>query len=572
MIAREAPGLLRDYADLGLLEPADVHVARALGRLGNEHDHVVLLAVALAVRAVRLGSVCVDLSEPSVVEQVAERPSVETNALRVPTDLLARVAASPLVTGEAPLHLEGSLLYLDRYWRQERLIADSVDARRARPPADVDETRLAVALARLFDEDADPLQGKAAEIAARRWLTIVAGGPGTGKTTTVARMLAVLADLDGRPPRIALAAPTGKAAARLEESVRNEVAKLEPADRERLGTLRASTIHRLLGWKPGARSRFLHDRDHPLPFDVVVLDEASMVSLTMMARLIEAVPFAARLVMVGDPGQLASVEAGSVLGDLVRRTARGETGGAVAAVDGVVTLTTVHRTDNVEITDLAAAITAGDADAVVSLLTEGKTVQLVPSGDAAIRHDVLSSGSALVEAAEAGDVSAALAALNRHRVLCAHLTGPHGVADWGKRIETWLVGVVPEVREEWYVGRPLLVTSNDAVLGLFNGDTGVVVHHDGRMQAAFPGPEGPRLIATNRLGEVATVHAMSVHKSQGSEFDAVTLVLPDIGSPLLTRELFYTGVTRAKQRVRVVGSEAAVRAAVSTRIHRASGL
>jgi exodeoxyribonuclease V alpha subunit len=352
------------------------------------------------------------------------------------------------------------------------------------------------------------------------------------------------------------------------------------------------TLHRLLGWKPGARTRFKHDREQRLPYDVVVVDEASMVSLTLMARLVEALRDDARLVLVGDPDQLASVEAGAVLGDLVRRPAPAATEpldvapllpAEAADLDeavertSVVTLTKVHRVDEgtPDITALARAINAGDADGVLELLTTGTGVELLPAdGLEAIRADVVEAGERMTAAARAGDGRSALAALDRHRVLCAHRLGPFGVAQWSHQVEDWLREAVPDfgLGGLWYVGRPLLVMSNDPVLQLYNGDTGVVVDVAGQPRAVFARGSDLQTIATNRLAEVTTLHAMSVHKSQGSEFERVTVVLPEATSPLLTKELFYTAVTRAKQHVRVVGGEDAVRAAVGRRIQRASGL
>ena len=581
-----ATGLLAEFADADVLESADVHVAQRLGDLGGAPDEDVLLAAALAVRAVRHGSVCLDLAQaPSTVgvEDADEETLAKLRSLQWPQldPWLERLAASNLVAagtddpGARPLRLVGSLLYLDRYWRQERIIATCVDDRRRRAAPPVDESRLGAALDRLFpptgaapSPGADPdLQRLAAEVAVRRWLTVLAGGPGTGKTTTVAKLLAALRDQPGPELRIALAAPTGKAAARLEEAVRDVVAGLPDDDRQRVGVLPATTIHRLLGWTP-ARTRFKHHRDNRLPYDVVVVDEASMVSLTLMSRLVESLRGDARLVLVGDPDQLASVEAGAVLGDLVQRPLPE---GAPATGPDVVTLTRVHRHGG-RIKALAEAVKAGAVDEVLTLLAEGGEVELVPAERLdGVRSDVVAAGLALSDAASEGDVGAALERLEQHRLLCAHRQGPYGVAHWSRQVEEWLREARPDYGRGglWYVGRPLLVTSNDRDLGLYNGDTGVVMSLHGQAKAVFPkGLE----FATNRLSEVTTVHAMSVHKSQGSQFERVTLVLPEAASPLLTKELFYTAVTRAKQHVRVVGSEEAVRAAVARRIQRASGL
>lgn len=585
--------LLAPYVEAGVLGPADVQVARALPRLGGLADPSleVLLGVAMAVRAVRHGSVCLELAE--VADSVGIEDADDVSLARLaalhwpdPTEWSAALVASGLVGGGSgdavggvevrPLHLHDGRLYLDRYWRQERRVAEIIDARGAMLPSDLDESALSTALDRLFPGPADSLQRQAAHTAARQWISVLAGGPGTGKTTTVAKLLAVLAAQPGVPPRIALAAPTGKAAARLEEAVRSSIASFSTTDRERLGEPSATTLHRMLGWTP-QRNRFKHDADNRLPFDVVVVDEASMVALTMMSRLVDALRPEARLILVGDPDQLASVEAGAVLRDLTERP---------SLTGHVVTLTRVHRF-TATIQALASAIRDGDADAVVNALHASADVTLVvPEGPAvdralvraewpAVRADVVAAGAALAEAAEQGDAARALDALERHRILCAHLDGPYGVARWSRYAEDWLrADDAGHPRfGTWYAGRPLLVTSNDRDLGLYNGDTGVVVRGpEGRLVAAFRDGQGVRLVATNRLAEVVTVNAMSIHKSQGSQFDVVTVVLPDPTSPLLTRELFYTAVTRAKTQVRVIGTEDSVRAAVARRIQRASGL
>jgi exodeoxyribonuclease V alpha subunit len=429
-------------------------------------------------------------------------------------------------------------------------------------------------------------------------VTVLAGGPGTGKTSTVAKLLALLHAQPGPSPRIALAAPTGKAAARLQEAVRAEAAEL-PADRRHgIGELTASTLHRLLGSRPGSRSRFRHDRTNRLPYDVIVVDETSMVSLTLMSRLLEAVRPDARLVLVGDPDQLASVEAGAVLGDIVERPAPGGAGTREALADlvpadvadenpagnplrnGVVRLTETYRFGD-EIDALASAIRASDPDRTLDVLRTGSSsVSFVEtdSPDAAamleVRADVESAAADLTDAARAGDVLAALSRLNVHRLLCAHRRGPYGVAWWSRQIERWLAEGQPSsaLGAGWYAGQPLLVDANDYELQLFNGDSGVVVEVDGRLSAAFQRGVEPLLVSPNRLADVHTVHAMTVHRAQGSQFERVTLLLPPQESPLLTRELFYTAITRAEHHVRVVGSAAAVRRAVLRPIARASGL
>src|SRR4051794_28721119 len=384
--ALRPPEALRPFNEAGVLAAADVHVAARLAALAPDEDPLVTLAAALAVRGPRLGHVYVDLATVRDTTVVDVEEPVDLAALPWPdvADWTARLAASPLVAG-GPLRLEGTRVYLDRYWREERQIAgdlrafageagaagaeDAVGAAGAQhagapPSMDVREDVLAGGLARLFGPD-DDLQRRAAEAAVRRRLAVVAGGPGTGKTTTVARIAALLAEqavATGMPaPVIALAAPTGKAAARLEEAVHDEARDpdVSPDVRDALLALEASTLHRLLGRRRGSHSRFRHHRGNRLPHDVVVVDETSMVSLSLMARLVEAVRPGARLVLVGDPGQLSSIEAGAVLGDIV----------GPATGEGIVVLDRVHRFGG-GIASLAAAVRDGDARRAVEILRE----------------------------------------------------------------------------------------------------------------------------------------------------------------------------------------------------------
>jgi exodeoxyribonuclease V alpha subunit len=554
-----AEGLLRAFNDPGLLSAADVHVATRLGALAGEEDEAVKLAVALAVRGPRLGHVFVDLATIRDSATVESEEPVDLSALPwpAPEEWLSAVRASPLVAlgegdgepGEpAPLRLLGTRLYLDRYWRDERSVAADLN-----------------------------------ELTARRRLEVIAGGPGTGKTTKVAHTVAELieeaAGGGSRPPLIALAAPTGKAAARLQEAVHGVTATLGTGEgvRERLLDLRASTLHRLLGWRPGSHSRFAHHRGNRLPHDVVIVDETSMVSLSLMARLVEAVRPDARLILVGDPGQLTSIEAGVVLADIVAGSGRD-----IGA--GIVVLDRVHRFGG-GIARLAEAIRQGDADATVAALRDapGEITWLAVDDAYAgvdrqlslVRERAVAAGAAVLAAGRDGEAQAALDALGRFRLLCAHRRGPFGVSDWTSRVQAWLGAATPDLDLEQrdYVGRPLLITQNDYELGLYNGDTGVVVQDsDGHATAAFE--RGGELLHFSplRLGAVDTVYAMTIHKSQGSQFDTAAVLLPDAGSRILTRELLYTAVTRARRELILLGSEEAVRRAVERPVARASGL
>lgn len=582
-VVQNASAVVAELNELGLFRAADVHVAQTLCNLVGSTDDHVLLAVALAVHAVRTGSVCLDLARVAGTTFELERAAGADEAQVLAPgawpwpdveDWIAAVAASPLAA-EGVVRIEGTRVYLDRYWREEGQVVDDVRRRVAADAPEVDEPALAEGAQRVFPADGYEEQRAAVVVAARQWTTVLTGGPGTGKTTATAGLLALLIEQDqliqGRAPRIALAAPTARAAARLQEAIVESSVQLSPADRARLGDLSASTLHRLLGWRPDSSVRFKHNRHRTLPYDIVVVDEASMLSLTMMARLLEALRPHTRLILLGDPGQLVSVEAGAVLADLVE--------GFRGRVDSpVVELSTVHRFGG-GIGDLAAALRDADADKVVAILGSGlDDVEWVdPANDSALDEVKVSARAWALElrtAAEAGDGPRSVAALHRYRLLCAHREGPYGAEGWNRIVERLVAERLggPDYRE-WFPGRPVLVTANDRGLGIYNGDLGVVVREpDGRLRAHFPIPSGTRALSTSRLPGQQTAYAMTVHKAQGSQAEEISVILPPAESALSTRSLFYTAVTRAQRKVRVVGSEEAVRAAVNREAQRATGL
>lgn len=618
---------LRPFVEAGVLGHAEVHVADAIERAVPGTADAVLLAATLAVRATRLSHVCVVLADVPgalVLEDDADRdrsdgpvslgggaglaglpwPPLDEWAAEVRAS-----AAVALVDGEGrvdsgvvdgivrPLVFDGARVYLERYWRFERLVGDDLLARAGadravlvggRRLAGLTAGQRAVAepiLDRLFGAvgAAPDLQRQAAEAALSRQLVVIAGGPGTGKTRTVARLLAAIhqvARAGSRPLQVALAAPTGKAAARMTEAVHLEVsaAGLAGDHAAPLLATEASTIHRLLG---GRGPRFRHHRGNPLAADVVVVDEASMISLPLMARLLDAVRPDTRLVLVGDPYQLASIEAGAVLGDVVGGAPAGASGPMAASV---VVLERVHRFGaDSTIAALAAAVRDDDADRAVELLRAGRpdVEWVVPDDRARLRtveDEVVGSSVAVVRSALDGDGVSGLAHGADVKVLAATRQGPLGTYAWSDRIEALAARAEPRLRAggRWYVGRPVIVTRNDPMNGLVNGDTGLVVATADAMAVVFPDadPErgGTRTFQPSQLSDIETWWAMTIHKSQGSEYRHAVVSLPAAGSPILTRELLYTAVTRAKERVTVVASEAAVRAAIARPVARASGL
>uniref|UniRef100_UPI0024554F82 exodeoxyribonuclease V subunit alpha n=1 Tax=Nocardia abscessus TaxID=120957 RepID=UPI0024554F82 len=577
-----------------------------------------LCAAGRAVRGGRPGSVSLQLprrGDCGAPPHETWDAGVDPATLPWP-DIPAVVAAlrvSPLVLGGPagplrPLRLvesqgpgdSGPLLYLDRYYRQEQTIRRVLTERSAHHPV-VDPRIVRRELDRLFDASTGPApdrQRLAAALAATHWTTVVAGGPGTGKTHTIARIIALLAahrETEPKLPalRIALAAPTGKAAARLQEAVREQAVSLG------LPELTAATLHRLLGWQRGRSTRFKHHEFNRLPYDVIVVDETSMVSLTMMSRLLAALRPDTRLVLVGDPDQLASVDAGAVLADLVAGPVAAtpnpvlddilgpeptaDHAEALTALErtrlrgGIVRLTRGRRFGG-RIADLAVAVRAGDAAAALELLRGGgdELSLCAPDELIAVRADVVRAASAVSAAALDGDAAGALSALESHRLLCAHRQGPFGVERWDRMAAEWAAagGAGPDSHQApWYPGQPLLVTANDHEARIYNGDTGVVVRMaDGSLRAALQRGSEPYLVHPTQFPAVTTVFAMTIHRSQGSQYDTVSVVLPEPESTLLTRELLYTAITRARRHVRIIGTDESIRAGIARRVLRASGL
>ncbi len=581
---------LRTLEALGLLAPLDVAFAAAMGRIGGEASPPALLGAALATRASREGHVCVEISRLAGTPVItAEGEAAPAARWPEAAEWLATLNRSPLVSADAaPLVLDGAgRLYLRKYWQYQEQLASALVRRAGETATGVDPGILEACLARhsgpaVIDGEVNQ-QRLAAERAVRGLFTVITGGPGTGKTTTAIQILLVIADTAIRagqpPPRIAALAPTGKAAARLEEvllgSIRGKEATLGP---EVIGALpkAAGTIHRALG--PLSRSG-LYRRSGPgtLRAEVVLIDEASMVDLALMHRLVRVLKPRARLIVIGDRDQLASVESGAVLADICDAASAGEG----PLTPRVIELTRGHRFGAASpIHTLARAINRGAPEAVVAQLADAGTpeVALVPLEERSAAFERLEAliDTHLVPVYAGATPEEKLAAFGRFRLLSAHRRGSLGQEGLNRFVEERLRrrGIIAG-QGPWFDGRPVLVTRNDYMTGLFNGDVGI----------ALPDPEGTglavhfqtpgggtRRVAAARMPHVDTVFCMTVHKSQGSEFDHVALFLPETRSPIVTRELLYTACTRAKEGVTVFGTRKVIQEAVETRIHRASGL
>ncbi|WP_138437400.1 exodeoxyribonuclease V subunit alpha [Marinobacter shengliensis] len=701
----ETEALLGQWQQAGWIRPLDTGFARLIRELSEEQGEspqpLVLLLAALTSHQVGRGHVCIDLAtlladaghtlalppEEPANSGLSEAEMANLHKL-YPQDLLARVELSDCLAAlqgslavsdgsvSTPLVLNGTRLYLRRFWRYEQRIAEGIQQRLALPspladPQSVAAQTLSTALNKLF-QSTEPVdyQKLACALAARNRFAVITGGPGTGKTTTVVNLLAALQAVAGESPeragrkyRIRLAAPTGKAAARLNESIGGAVSKLPLAGLPGAVQLddiptKVTTLHRLLGSRPDTR-QFRHNRDNPLLVDILVIDEASMVDVDLMASVFDALPASAQLILLGDKDQLASVDAGAVLGELCQRAFDAhytpDTASWLAAITGaqvpaslvdnsgqpldqaVAMLRKSYRFgQDSGIRQLAEAVNTNaltstvlkqirDAEFEDVIWLNGHTPKPAPEQtlelicrhaitgtpesfrnagqDRVVNGKVLpapvgyrhylevihNSGLTADSPREAWDAHAAevLEAFNDFQVLCALRRGPWGVEGLNQQIAHKLLAEkLIDKTEGWYAGRPVLVTGNDYNLGLMNGDIGITFsvpwdrtatgEPKDTLRVAFPSGDstgGIRWISPRRLQQLETVYAMTVHKSQGSEFNHTCLVLPDRLSPVLTKELVYTGITRAKNWFSLITGDAQVfKDSVGQQVVRASGL
>lgn len=650
MLREDRLSILTDAAAQRVLRPLDLAFARFLAECDAQAEPRLLLMAALASRQLGDGHPCLDLRAiPALVDE-HEWPAfwIDLLAPLQPPDS-PLVASSDGLPVNAPLVLDQHRLYLRRYWEYERRVAHGIVTRLDSSSLSMENLR--DELHRLFPSSINgdlDWSRAACALATRGAFSLITGGPGTGKTTTVVRLLGLLQTLHlhqhTTPLRMRLAAPTGKAAARLNASIAKQIAQLDVDEKVRATIpLEAETLHRLLGARPDSR-RYAHDSHHPLHVDVLVIDEASMIDLEMMDAVLDALPPQARLILLGDKDQLSSVEAGAVLGDLGLRAEQGHYSDATAAwlrsasgddlnafvrADAlpldqhIAMLRSSHRFGAASgIGQLAAAVNAGDTAAVSRLLDARSDdiawisagVSHLPFASIALDGDADRFRTETSESTPRGfrfyldhlrkrrptsnadkatylrwayDV---LEAFNHFQVLCAVRHGPTGTERINRDIATALLTAkLIEADRGWYEGRPVMMTRNDYSLGLMNGDVGIALHMPGpdgelRLYAAFPMTResstvgageseiAVRCVLPSRLGDVETVYAMTVHKSQGSEFEHVALVLPEDISTILTRELLYTGITRARRWLSLFATQASIERALTQRTRRYSGL
>lgn len=527
----------------------------------------------------------------------------------------------------SPIILDNELLYLQRMWSYEEKVAQFF--RQEHTIVDIDENELIKVLNQLFpvtkESQETNWQKVAASVAITSPISIISGGPGTGKTTTVAKILAAFVMLtSNEKPIIQLAAPTGKAAARLTESLGKALAQLNLSEEEnKWMPKQAQTIHRLLGAQPESQ-QVRYYKDNPLQLDILVVDEASMVDLPMMARLIDALPSKCHVIFLGDKDQLASVEAGAVLGDICRFSEDGFSQKRFDQINHLTQGELVKSTDIIPVSQtpvsvvsdslcllrksyrfgedsgigqLAFAVNKGQTKIAIALLKKAEVspqqleIALEPQDVSFIALESKESYLLMIQDAvnayreyltlvsQKASPDIILNAFNQYRLLCARREGPFGVSGLNDRIEMLLhrqrlIRRPTNSYQSDYIGRPIMIQRNDSTLGLFNGDIGIMLNNDeSEMKAFFQLPDGKlKAIQPSRLPQHETAYVMTVHKSQGSEFTHTALVLPDKFSPVVSRELLYTALTRAKQKLSLYASESMVKMAIQTRIQRRSGL
>jgi exodeoxyribonuclease V alpha subunit len=600
-------GLMKSLLQNNILSPIDVHLAGLMKKVSRPGSEELSLAAALASHHRLEGNICLDLSSMSGKQLTKDDDSPSCPELDEWLSILRGEDAVGKPGEYRPLILDGSRLYLYRYWEYEKNLVDRLKEKAVNDPDGIDRKRLSEGLTRLFSTGSPgetDWQKVAAFASVMKNFCVISGGPGTGKTFTVAKILALLLELSGGTLRIALAAPTGKAAARLQESIKKAQSDLNcPETIKTAIASDASTIHRLLKSIPDS-PYFRYDAKNSLPVDVAVIDEASMVDLALMSKLVQAVPASARLILLGDKDQLSSVEAGAVLGDICDTGIEHRFTKHFSGLYQQVTGETIEH-------DADERCKAGLQDSIIQLKKSfrfgpssgiGEVSKAVNEGDSPKAFTLLTGASyddiswrglprpemlppALKEHIIAGfapyfkedDHALKFDFFNRMRLLCAVREGPYGVNALNVLVEGILreVGLIRQ-RTRWYPGRPILITRNDYTLKLFNGDVGITLpdpEAENELRVFFPGPDGNlRKFLPLRLPEHETVFAMTVHKSQGSEYEKVLFIMPDRDLPVLTRELVYTAITRARVAVEIWGKEEIFKTAVSRRTIRASGL
>ncbi|HOT41273.1 MAG TPA: exodeoxyribonuclease V subunit alpha [Syntrophorhabdaceae bacterium] len=550
--------------------------------LSQDEKRYLWLASALVSYFVEKGHICIDLQGLAGTEHPIDEDdrfkSVRCPDLSLWLDALKKADVVGGPQEKRPLILtDNGRLYLNRYWQYERSFIGGIIRKLNLSTDCIDEASLDKILNRLFPnqhEKEEDMQRKAAKNAATKNFLVISGGPGTGKTFTIVKIIALLLELSNNKLSIALAAPTGKAAQRLKAVIKDARDKIDcPDEIKRHIPEDVLTIHRLLGASYRTR-RFRFHEDNPLPYDVIIIDEASMIDLPLMSKFLSAIPIKTRLILVGDKDQLSSVEPGAVFGDICE--------GAEDIDSSIVILKKNYRfTEDSGIGILSELVKQGRGKDALNILKAGRYEDIIwhhiPSPDIlpmVIEKSITDRYSRYIKST---DVEEAFRYFDEFHVLCALRHGPYGVIAVNELIEKDLEkkGLI-KITGRWYRGKPVMITVNDYSLKLFNGDTGIVFpdrDNKDMLRVYFKTEDGGlRKVVPARIGDYETAYSITVHKSQGSEFNDIIIILPDRSSEILTRELIYTAITRAKRGIEIWGNEGVFIEAVEKRIERQSGI
>lgn len=568
------------------LTPLDQHFAAFICRLADNtteaDDQLLRFLAAQVCAALRSGDVCLNLASVADLQARVSQKFPDTSKL---PDYLYKTGVVGKPGEYKPLILDDAgRLYFYRYHNYEQSLATAL-LQRADKSLALDESVLEAGLKRYFPTNINGYpddQQRAAVTALRQQLCIICGGPGTGKTSTVVRILALMLEqpLQDKPLRIALAAPTGKAAARMKESILQAKQTL-PCDEQIKNLLpdKAVTLHSLLGYRHNS-AEFKHNQANPLPVDLLVVDEVSMVSLPLMAKLLDALPATARLILLGDRDQLASVEAGAVLGDICPPAMEMASSSSPLKSSICILSKSYRFGEQKDIANLATAVNLGDSRQAIDLLScqsaQLSFNQLPPYTilKQKLKETILGGLTPCLQAKTAAE---ALQKLADFRILTPLRQGMTGVSGLNQLVEELLAAEkLITVGKQWYKGRPVMITVNAPQLQLFNGDIGIVWSdpvNEGQLRTCFAGADGQlKWLAPSRLPDHETAFAHTIHKSQGSEFTNLLMLLPEDDNPLLTRELLYTGITRARKKIEIWGKKELLPTIIARRTARSSGL
>lgn len=595
---------MQKLKDIQVFADIDLEFCRFLQRVDPKIDPEVLLAAALTSYAYRQGNICISIDRKSV-QQILNDSQL---SYPEPETWLNKLAGAEVIGRPGdykPLILdESNRLYLHKLWNYEQVLAKNIIGRSKRESLEVDRGLLKNGVDRLFDpnDDETDWQAVAAITSVHNNLTVISGGPGTGKTTTVLKILALILEQHAERSddlSIALSAPTGKAAARLEESITSSLASLNTDEKiKNKIPVNGQTLHQLLGARRHS-STFRYNEDNPLPYDIVVVDEASMVDQALMSRLLKALLQDARLILIGDKDQLASVEAGSVLGSIcamdsnrisqsfarllkefsIDIPAESIEEEPVTLTDSIILLEKSYRfKDRSGIPAFSDSINSGNADEAFDLLNNDMRKGLryrkfvsFERFEEDLEDDVNNFVIPLLQSKDAVEM---FDTLQHFRLLSPHRKGPLGVEYLNRKVHSILKqkGLITKF-DTWYHGKPIIINQNEYSLGLNNGDIGICQREGrGDIRILFKSDSGFNSIAPSRLPDFSPAYALTVHKSQGSEFEHIKIILPEKSSGILTRELLYTAVTRSRNSVCIVGKEQVLRAMIEAKIVRSSGL